>query len=108
MAKRDHPHTITRWTTTSNGTGGYNYGTPSTLNGRWEDIQELTRNAQGDEILSKAEVYVESDVAIGDYLALGDQTATADPTTLDNAHEVKQFNKIPDLRGNTYERKAIL
>lgn len=108
MANRKYPQTITRWTVTPDGYGTQTFGSPTTLAGRWEDKQDLFRDARGDEVMSKARVYVVSDVNIGDWLALGDQTATADPRDLANAHEVKQFIKVPDLRGKNFDRKAVL
>lgn len=108
MVDREHPQEITHWVVTPDVYGGYSFAAPVKINGRWEERAELFRTIQGDEEISKAIVYVDTDVALSDYLALGDFTATSDPTTLDTTHQVRQFDKIPDLRINTYERKAIL
>ena len=109
MTLRDHPQDITHWPTpTKDGFGGFTFVAPVLLKGRWEDKQELFRVKNGEEVLSEAVVYIDTDVVIGDYIAENDQTATADPTTLQEAHQVRQFIKIPDLRQTDFERKAML
>lgn len=110
MNLRDHPNDITYWAiATQDGYGGYTFPAPVVVKGRWEEKQELFRDAKGDEAMSQAIVYVDTDVVLRGYLAEGDQTATADPTQLPGqAYEIKQYLKIPDLRGNEVERKAIL
>ena len=50
---------------------------------------------------------MDTDITIGDYLALGASTS-ASPVTLTSAFEVKDFRKVPDLRGNFFSRRAIL
>lgn len=109
MTLRDHPQDITVWQPGVNdGFGGFTFPAPTLIKGRWEDKQELFRDAKGEEVLSEAIVYVDTDIVVGTYIAEGDQTATADPTTLQDAHQVRQFMKIPDLRQNDFERKAML
>ena len=109
MSLRDHPQDITHWPTlTKDGLGGFTFAAPVLLKGRWEDKQELFRDKNGEEVLSEAWVYLETDIVIGDYIAENDQTGTPDPTTLQDAHQVRQFIKIPDLRQNDFERKAML
>ena len=97
---------ITSWTVTDDGYGGWTYGTPVTFKGRWEDRQTTFRDAEGEEVVSNAIVYLIQDVAIGDFLFEG-ETVAADPTTV-GAQRVRQFNKIPNLRKTEMQRKAFL
>ena len=109
MSFRDHPQDITVWQPGVNdGVGGFTFPAPTLIKGRWEEKQELFKDPKGEEQMSEAIVYVDTDVSVGEYLAEGDQTGTADPTTLSNAHRIRKYLKIPDLRQNNYERKAIL
>jgi len=108
MTFRDHPQDITYWSTTLDGFNSYVFAAPVVIKGRWENKKIMIRNNKGDDAFSKAIVYVDTDVKLGDYIAEGDQTATPDPTTLSDAHEVKQFDKTPSLRQFDYERKALL
>lgn len=109
MTLRDHPQDITVWQPGVNdGFGGFTFPAPTLIKGRWEDTQVLFLNSKGEELMSQAVVYVDTDVSVGQYLVEGDLTATADPTTLADAHRIKQYMRIPDLRQNDFERKAML
>lgn len=99
---------ITHWGITPNGFGGFDFTAPALLKGRWEDRQVQFRDVKGNEEASNALVYLNTDVAIGDYVYLGDALLTADPTTLALSFQVRQFNKIPDLRNIQMQRKAFL
>ena len=100
---------VTHWPVTgSNGFGGFTFGTPVKLDGRWQDKQQLFRDSNGEESVSNAVVFVSADTAIGDYLAEGDLTATADPTTLAGTYRIRQYAKTSDLRNLDVLRKAIL
>lgn len=103
---RNLRQTVTRWTPSgARDLYGNQSWTRSTLKGRWEDTQVKTVDSQGNELISNAVVYLDSDVATGDYLFLGNSTDSTPPST---AREVKNFSKIPSLRLDTYERKAVL
>lgn len=109
MAARHLLQTATHWALTGRGEfSGFTYATPVTLSCRWEDKQELFRSAQGEELTSKAIVYVATDVIEGDYLIEGDYTDVSDPATLSEAFRVMGFSKIPDLRNIQMVRKAFL
>ena len=104
--KRELHQKITNWTVTEDGYGGFTYGTPSTIDGRWEGKNIVFRSAKGEEETSDAVVYLSTDVEVGSYLFEG-ATVVADPTTI-NAFRVRQFNKIADLRNVRYQRKAFV
>lgn len=101
--------TATTWSVTSDGFGGFTFGSPVTIRCRWEDKSELFRDPTGDEVVSNAVVFLESDVVVGDYLYHGTSTE-ADPVAAHGslAQRIKQFNKIPDLRSVEQLRKAFL
>ena len=99
---------VTHWPITgSDGYGGFTFGTPVLLAGRWEQKQELFINQDMEEILSSAVVYLNTDLEIGDYVIEGDETTTADPTTL-ASKRIRGLNKITDLRAITALRKLWL
>lgn len=107
MAKRFYPEKITHWSVAPDGYGGFTFSTPNSLNGKWENKQELMRDGNGDQVVSNAVVFLESDVKEGDYLYRGD-TNNSDPTSLENAHQVRKFISIPGLRGLDVDRRAML
>lgn len=98
---------VTHWTATPDGFGGNTFGSPVVLDGRWEEGNVLTTNDEGQEIVSRAQVYLSADVSIGDYIFQGESTAT-DPTLLKTAHRVVDFRKTTDLRNIGVVRKAFL
>jgi len=108
MAARHLLQSVTKWATSEAHFGGFTYATPEALQARWEERAELYRAPSGEELVSKAVVYLSDDVDPGDYIALGDQTAVADPTTLSSAFRVMQFSKVSDLRNIQVVRKAFL
>ena len=106
MTPHLHQH-LTYWTVSPDGFGGYSFGTPKAIKGRWEDKTELFTNGYGKEVVSKAIVYLDTDVALDGYLMLGATTVT-DPTTLPLAYQVAAYRKIPNLGAVRFERKAYL
>lgn len=102
-----YPHKVTKWVATPNGYGGFTFGAPAVLDGKWENISEAFKTEEGETIVSKAVVFLLSDVSAGDYLYLG-QSAAVDPTTLTGSARVRVFQRITDLRGARVERKAVL
>jgi hypothetical protein len=72
---------------------------------RWENKQELFRDAEGKEVLSSAIVYPEMPLAIGGYLYEGTDT-TVDPRTA--GREVRAVGQSPSLSGNVRLTKVWL
>jgi hypothetical protein len=100
---------VTHWPLTgTDGYGGFTYGTPVKIVGRWEEKAVLFLNADNEEVISEAIVYLDTDVAPGDYLGQGDLAATADPTTIDGPKRIRQRQKTTDLRNLLAIRKAFL
>lgn len=98
---------ITHWVATPGTYGGFSFSVPVVLNGRWEQRAELFLDQAGQKVVSRAIVYLDTDVALEDYLFEGESTV-ADPTTLAGTEQVRAFNKIPDLANLEYLRKAFL
>ena len=100
--------TITYWApSTPDMYGEPTFDTPVTMEGRWQEINEVFTSPRGDEIVSRAVVYVENDVQLNGYLALG-VFNDADPTDINTAYEIKVFQKHPSISANMFLRKAVL
>ncbi len=110
VATRHLEEEITHWPVTgSDGFGGFTFGAPALLEGRWEQKSELFVNFDLEEVLSMAVVYVDKDVDEGDFLGRGDQTAEADPTASSaTGFRIRNFASIPDLHNLDVLRKVWL
>jgi hypothetical protein len=80
---------------------------PITIKCKWEDVQELFINAQGEEVRSSAMVYVDRDVVEQGWLFRGISTAT-EPRTVLGAKEIRGFNNIGLPVTDDAERAAML
>ena len=96
---------ITLWVVSSKDVYGKPTYTSSIIKGRWEDKQQNTVDSEGNDLVSNATVFVGIDIATGSYLYNGVSEETSPAA---GSREVKNFSKIPNIRGNIYERKAIL
>ena len=100
---------ITIWPVTgTDDYGGFTYGTPICVDGRYEQKQELFLTVDAEEVTSMAIAYIDADVNPGDYVAQGDQTTQADPTLATDAHRVRNYSKVSDLRNLNVIRKVWL
>ena len=101
---------VTHWPVTgTDGYGGFTYGTPISLKGRWEDKNELFVTPENEEVMSSAIVYLNTDISPGDYLAQGDHATVpiANPTTA-GGRRIRNYGKVTDLRAVVALRKAWL
>lgn len=87
--------------------GSEGYSTPVSVSCRWEEKSILFLDPTGKEKLSQAVIYLAVDVAIAGFLYLGVSTE-ADPRKVAAGQEIKQFSKIPDKWGFTFERRAYV
>lgn len=109
IATRHMKEDVTHWAIAgSDGYGGFTFGTPVKLKGRWEEKAVLFLTPSGEEVVSSSIVYLPSAIAVGDYLGLGDLTATADPTTITDTWRVRQHGRNTDLRNLQSVRKVFL
>ena len=105
---KNHNQDITYWSTPSpDGFGGNTYAAPVTIKGRWEDSQKKFISSTGEESVSKAVLYMGQDMQIGGWAFLGTSVVTT-PETVANAHEIRGFNKTPNLKGTSWEREVII
>lgn len=100
--------TATYWGPMVNdGYGGGTFPAPAPINCRWQDDNQKFVDAEGNEKVSVSIVYPDTELALGGWLYLG-TSAAADPRTVDGAHEIKQYRRMPDLSGDLVELKAWL
>lgn len=104
------PHQLTYWPPASpDGFGQVVFGAPVfPVACRWQDTQKIFRDASGQEVMSEAIVYLETDLALNGYVVLGDQSAESDPRNLDAAREIRQTNSSASLDGDQALRKVWL
>ena len=99
---------ITYWAKTGEDRyGDDTFDTPVTMQAHWEERNENIRLPSGEEVVSRAVVFTESEVGMGGYLALGDKTAEASPADGDG-REIMTVAQIPSLRTNQMEYRAFL
>jgi len=77
----------------NDGFGGVAYGAAVAIMCRWQDVAELFRNAQGQEVTSSAVVYVDRTLAIKGKIALGTFTGTPPAA----AREIRQAGSSPSV-----------
>lgn len=94
----------------NDGQGGYTYDTPIEIDCRWLWKQEKFINDKAEEIVSKAIVLVDQDVAIKGMLALTtlDDLNSSELPEDEDAFEIKAFFKSSDYKVKSYTRKAWL
>jgi hypothetical protein len=103
--------TVVYWGNPVNdGLGAFTFDDPVEISARWEDRQQMFKNAQGQDELSKAVVYLGQDVQIGGYLYLGtldDMSSSApEPGDVTTALQIQGLTKVPGIKGTTYLRKV--
>lgn len=92
----------------NDGFGGTSFGSPVSVNVRWQDDNSLYRDATGREFVARAVVYVDTVVALQGFLALGDWTYSGNPRQVEGAHEIRSIKKSPHLRGDPELIKVVL
>lgn len=122
--QRAYKQSAVYWGSPQNdGSGGYTFAAPVELspddnNGvRWENRDELggrVFDKQGDIISCNAIVFLNQDVVEQGYLMLGtlddlDSAGELDPKVVDEAFEIKRFDKVPAIGSTTdFYRRAYL
>lgn len=95
-------------------TGKPTVGHPTAVVVRWEDKHEKFMNPEGEEVVSNAVVYVPEvsngvEMHEGDYLWLGVIGNEPENPVIDkDAHQIRKFEKLPDIEGEEFLRTAIL
>jgi hypothetical protein len=101
------------WAPSAVGTDGQvtEYEDPVDLKCRWEDVQEVYIDKDGNEKVSRSRVFVLQDVKPLGVLWLGtieQLTTTDDPFVNEGAYEIRQFDKTPDFKAKKFLRIAWL
>jgi len=86
------------------------YSEPVELACRWTERSEMIINDFGEEIVSKAMVYLPIDAVHGSYLKLGtiDSATPDDPTSETGAWKVITTSNMPNIKATEYLKKAFL
>lgn len=90
--------TATYWAPSA-GTDRYGKPTPSApthISVRWEERTQTVQGKRGEEIVSKARVFMLTDVDLDGYLYLGSTNET-NPGAVSGAFEIQAKAKTPDL-----------
>lgn len=95
----------TYWPPAANdGAGGVGYGAAVAIKCRWQNVQKLFRDAQGNEKVSEAIVYVDRELENGGVMKLGTHAGAA-PS---DAIEVRAKGSSPELNGPRVLHKVWL
>ena len=92
------------------GDGKPTYAAPEAISVRWATHVESMRDAEGEEFVSRAKVFVPRDMRPGDVLNLGAMTSAtpANPWDAEDSFKVRVFSSTPDIRANNFLRQAVL
>lgn len=100
----------------ADGYGGKTFADPVEIDCRWENrVEKITRvgDRLGEEVISRARVFVTQDVEELGWLYLGElddlDSNPDNPKEIAGAYEIIRFDKIPEHRSTTeFVRKAYL
>jgi hypothetical protein len=111
--KRRYKQDITVWFLTGgdDGFGKDNVGPPVSFRGRWEDKQELFRDARGEQVVSKAAIYFPQDSELpitNETWIFKGLTTQPDPRVLIGAYQVRIVSLTPDIRNLIQEQVAMI
>lgn len=91
----------------NDGTGTYTFDSPIQIMGRWEDYIEVIQSKLGEQIISKAKVYVDRPVKEHEYLLRGDISTYIDSNPLEvDADEIKKYEEIPNIKNTEVSARA--
>lgn len=100
------PQTVTYWApSTPTGFGTRTFSTPTTLDCRWEDVSVEFIDQQGETVVSKSRIYLDTDVVPEGMLYLGTSTAATPPAT---AERIRQVKRTPSLDGTQFLYTVML
>jgi hypothetical protein len=93
------------------GWGGKTFASAIEIMVRWEEKTMEIIDSMGRQTIARAIVFANQDLDIGGYLYLGelaDLSSDPDPKDTVTAYEIRQFQKVSDLSGSRFIRKAFL
>jgi len=93
--------------------GKYTFDAGIEINVRWEEKMVRIRNDKNIEILSRAEVMLDTEIEVGEYLYLGtldllSSQQQLDPLLINNAYKIVSREKTPNIRATDFVRVAWL
>ena len=104
MIRRTGKQTVVYWgSPVNNGEGGFTYDDPVEIEDcRWEDIVQVVSDERGNEVTSRAVVYLPQDVDEQGMLFLGtlDDIDSGDydtPKNIDGAYYINRVSNTPSL-----------
>lgn len=97
----------------TNGSDGYGnklYDSPVEIDCRWEDVDEVMHDENGEMYVAKSMVIVDREMARGDWLMKGelDSTIPDSPIGETTAYEIRKFMAIPDIKNKAVLYEVIL
>lgn len=87
------------------------YDAPVEIKVRWEDVNEQFLDQQGATEISRAKIYVDRDLNVGDAIRLGALSTMdypQDPCENTGVHEIRSFQKTPDIRAKNFLRVVMV
>lgn len=111
---RTFPDTAVYWgNPQADGYGGQTYDDPIEIPCRWEQVSLVEVSIKGKQVMARHEVYTDQDVDEEGVLFKGlltdfDESAYSTPLAIPGAESIIRFNKIPNVRGTKFLRKAYL
>jgi hypothetical protein len=87
------------------------YLSPVEIACRWEDVSEQFLDAEGNTVMSNAQVYVDRDMILGSVLMLGELTDITDAVNIKEnagAWEVRRYDNLPNLKATEFLKTAML
>lgn len=100
---------ITYWAPTAPGDDNeVGHAAPILIWGRWTVQFAEIQSAQGEILVSKAQVIVDREVEESGFLARGDQRVKTNPSVFADAQEIQGYTSRPDLRYLEQVKRAYL
>jgi len=112
--KRYTKQTAVYWARSSPAFDAYGkplYEDPIEIDCRWEDVNELFVDSQGEQQTSSCKIMTLVDLVVGGFLMLGSLDSTLDlvtPSNNEGAWEIRSFSKTPDRKARKFVRTAYV
>jgi hypothetical protein len=95
------------------GYGSYSFDQPIEIPCRWTDSTQVVSDGKGNDIVCKSVVMVAQDIEELAMLFLGtlddlDSAQEDDPASIEHCYQVRRFDKIPTIKGQSFLRVAYI
>ena len=80
---------------------GDSYEAPVDVRVRWDNVQDIVRTPEGEEVISKAKIMIDREVKVGSYIQLGtvDTNTPANPEHVEGAYPLIALKDVPSVDG---------